>query len=905
MADKNKDQKERNKLLQKELNLNEAIKKARKSGASEQEKKLRIELAGTQEKINKLLEISDKIHGSILSKTKDHATELGDISKILTQHVKSGKEFGRLQQVVNDLIHSTANESKIYADILKHAADETSNIKNITEAMTPAVGYIAQLRREELDNLTNIGDRELQSLNLAGAKEAMLRAEEAHRVGLIDLADQEAQLMKDIEQAKKEGGQIDLFTGKVQNAKAIALANQLATLHDQRAEANQYLNDLKGSVHQLEFAAGAYDTLIEKSEGMSAAVMAPFDALESAIGKLPFGGQLSKILGLGAFKKEMTSIVTESIQKGLIGPPGGLTEGVGKFKELVKSSKVLQGIMKFAFSPIGIALVTMTALVAVYGHVAKHAKEIAEKTGLSVTQSKELYLSSKHLQESNTNLLSSTEDIVAVQSTMVEQFGRMDMLSDQAVLNVSEIGKAFGYGAAEAAKVQSSLMLMGADEKFAENIQIFTASLSEAAGVAPGKVMKDIAKSSKTAAKYFAGTPKALAKAAVYAAKIGVSLDEMAATAENFLDIEGSLTSQFEAQALLGKPINFDAARRLALEGDLVGMSKEVLKEAGSYKELQGRTLLEKKAIAKAAGMEVDQLLQATMLAEKTKDMTKEEADLIAKMNLSAAEMADLDAQSLLARGQQAQKTDQVMKSFEKVKNTFISALLPAAEGLMAVFQGIEPIIKGLLAPFHAIGKVITWIKELWDELSLKFEWASGLVTVISTVLETMGGIIGGVLIPYMVILAGKALINAGLAIAQAIGSIFASFAKIPFGLGIPAAFGVAGAVAALYTKFSSVGDLAMDPNGGPVVASPKEGTLFQGTKNDGVSMSPGHGASGGGGTDMSGVVSALNQIKTLLTAIDNKEVQIVVGDRVVDAIKVEGSINSSYRIGTGGALVS
>lgn len=44
------------------------------------------------------------------------------------------------------------------------------------------------------------------------------------------------------------------------------------------------------------------------------------------------------------------------------------------------------------------------------------------------------------------------------------------------------------------------------------------------------------------------------------------------------------------------------------------------------------------------------------------------------------------------------------------------------------------------------------------------------------------------------------------------------------------------------------VGDLAIDPNGGPVVTSPREGGIYQGTKNDGVSMSPSHGGSGGGG---------------------------------------------------------
>jgi hypothetical protein len=39
---------------------------------------------------------------------------------------------------------------------------------------------------------------------------------------------------------------------------------------------------------------------------------------------------------------------------------------------------------------------------------------------------------------------------------------------------------------------------------------------------------------------------------------------------------------------------------------------------------------------------------------------------------------------------------------------------------------------------------------------------------------------------------------------------------------------------------FSKTGDLAMSAGGGPIVTNPREGTIFQGTKNDEVAMGPG-----------------------------------------------------------------
>jgi hypothetical protein len=89
--------------------------------------------------------------------------------------------------------------------------------------------------------------------------------------------------------------------------------------------------------------------------------------------------------------------------------------------------------------------------------------------------------------------------------------------------------------------------------------------------------------------------------------------------------------------------------------------------------------------------------------------------------------------------------------------------------------------------------------------------------------------------------MAGKAVVGAYRMVAQAIAGIFTSFSGIPFGLGIPLAFGAVGGLTALISKFTTkTGDLAMPSGGGPIVTNPREGTIFQGTKNDEVAMGPG-----------------------------------------------------------------
>jgi len=68
--------------------------------------------------------------------------------------------------------------------------------------------------------------------------------------------------------------------------------------------------------------------------------------------------------------------------------------------------------------------------------------------------------------------------------------------------------------------------------------------------------------------------------------------------------------------------------------------------------------------------------------------------------------------------------------------------------------------------------------------------------------------------------------------------------------------------------KMTKVGDLGIKPNGGPVVMSAKEGAIFQGSKNDGVEMSPTAGnPNRGGGADMTETNTLLQQLIDLVSA--------------------------------------
>ena len=115
--------------------------------------------------------------------------------------------------------------------------------------------------------------------------------------------------------------------------------------------------------------------------------------------------------------------------------------------------------------------------------------------------------------------------------------------------------------------------------------------------------------------------------------------------------------------------------------------------------------------------------------------------------------------------------------------------------------------------------------------------------------------------------------------------------AAATFGVGPAIALVATAAGAAwLYSniaKAKQTGDLGIDPNGGPVVMSPKEGGIFQGTKNDGVSMSPSHGTKGGHGGSIN-MDPLIRKMDELIAAVNKARVLSVDGYQLNEAMHLE-----------------
>ena len=221
-----------------------------------------------------------------------------------------------------------------------------------------------------------------------------------------------------------------------------------------------------------------------------------------------------------------------------------------------------------------------------------------------------------------TGLGKSISDNIDIVNELTTSFGFGLEESINLSKSVLDTSVALGLSNTEGAKLigtlsQVSGLSLEASDQFAKQ----TASLAEQEGVSPVAVLKDIAASSEDIAKFTDGTGENIAKAAIMATKLGTNLGTVAKVAEGLLDFESSITKELEASIMIGRQLNFQKARELALNNDIEGAMADVVSQLGSEEEFTRLNALQRRSLAESIGVGVDELAKFVNNQEKAKTL--------------------------------------------------------------------------------------------------------------------------------------------------------------------------------------------------------------------------------------------------------------------------------------------
>jgi len=243
-------------------------------------------------------------------------------------------------------------------------------------------------------------------------------------------------------------------------------------------------------------------------------------------------------------------------------------------------------------------------------------------------------------------------DTTAVAGNIQTSFGDLNAVTPNLISQLGIMEKGLGISAENSAVLTKSLMdVSGMSEEAALNQIQFTAQLAMANDVAPGEIMADIAENTETFAEFGKDGGANIAKAAIQARKLGLNLGTTAKIAESLLDFESSIEQEMQASLMIGKQLNFNKARELALSGDIAGAAADVMKQVGGQAEFEKLNVLQRKALADSIGVSVDELSKMAKGGEmklKAPDKSTEE-QLKSSMDASKLVMDEmLSAEKLL-----------------------------------------------------------------------------------------------------------------------------------------------------------------------------------------------------------------------------------------------------------------
>ena len=352
----------------------------------------------------------------------------------------------------------------------------------------------------------------------------------------------------------------------------------------------------------------------------------------------------------------------------------------------IKSSK---NMARFAKLSAG-ALIVFTVIKDIAEKFAGSVDAIGAGFGSLNTMSDEVKHNLMDAEIASAGIGATMQDVVTVTNAVAGDFGVGAAEASKMSAQLLDTAKAVGLSNEEAAKLSGILQTTsGLSAEQAERLTEGTKQLAESNNVAPQAVMQDLASSAEEFALFSKDGGDNLARAAVQARAMGLSLADTSKIASGLLDFEQSIAAEVEASVLIGRQLNLQKARELALNNDIEGAMRAVVDQLGSEAEFNELNSIQRESLAKSIGVEASQLAKMVANQEKSAvaagESAKSFSDIAGKeamSNLTAA-MNEITKFGVVI----AQILGPIIEIVLKAVNPILGLLGAGAESLASAFR--------------------------------------------------------------------------------------------------------------------------------------------------------------------------------------------------------------------------
>ena len=304
---------------------------------------------------------------------------------------------------------------------------------------------------------------------------------------------------------------------------------------------------------------------------------------------------------------------------------------------------------------------------------ADKAKELGEslldaRASMGITYTQTLQMSGALAGASLQGLLLgySFKETLAAAEALNNVMGDITETTSTAIKTVAHLSKKYSITTDDAAGLYKQIKLMsGGTDAMVEAQLKHVEHLARANNVAPKAALESMAKSSEFMAKYMGENSKSMAETAVQAALLGTDLTAIDSMMTSILDIESSIEKEMQVSVLLGRQISFDKARQLAMAGKTLEATKDIVQQVGGIAEFEKMSVIQRKALADAAGIDLTTMQSILGNREKQIELGLVEQSTAEK----AAEIASGVSSSITNNLTLTMTLTQIMVNMNLIKN--------------------------------------------------------------------------------------------------------------------------------------------------------------------------------------------------------------------------------------------
>ena len=241
---------------------------------------------------------------------------------------------------------------------------------------------------------------------------------------------------------------------------------------------------------------------------------------------------------------------------------------------------------------------------------------IRKETGLSSEAARNLQLELATSSLNSEKLFITSERLNKSFLELTRQTGLIADFGGDILITQTTLTKQLNLSAESAGKLSILSRIQSKNtEGVLDNTVAAVSALSqqEKVGINVRGILEEIGSVSDSIAVSLGKSPIEIAKAITQSKLLGLSLSEVDSIASSILNFESSILAEMEAEMLLGKDLNLEKARQLALDNDLAGLAEELRNQEELRLAFTTGNRIQQEAAASAIGISRDQLAKITL----------------------------------------------------------------------------------------------------------------------------------------------------------------------------------------------------------------------------------------------------------------------------------------------------